>query len=279
MSVDRQKAAVEKFRAMHASGCFVLPNPWDTGSAIYLSHLGFEALATTSAGLAFRLGVEDAVWAVPLDKTLEHLREIVLATDRPVAADFQSAFAHDPDGVAANVTKCIVTGVAGLSVEDATGDDRKPLYDKSTAVARIAAARSAIDATGIPVVLTARCEAWLVGNKDPLATAIDRLRAYADAGADCLFAPGVRKPDEIAAIVQAVAPKPVNVLVSQPSPVLSVPKLAELGVRRVSVGSSLARVAWGAFIEAAKSIRDTGAFDALGSAVPFAHLNEVFTKR
>lgn len=279
MSVDRQKAAVEKFRAMHASGCFVLPNPWDTGSAVYLAHLGFEAFATTSAGLAFRLGVEDAVWAVPLDKTLEHLREIVLATDRPVAADFQSAFAHDADGVAANVTKCIATGVAGLSVEDATGDAKSPLYDKATAVARIAAARRAIDETGIPVVLTARCEAWLVGHKDPLATAIDRLRAYSDAGADCLFAPGVRKPDEISAIVQAVAPKPVNVLVSQPSPVLSVPKLAELGVRRISVGSALARVAWGAFIEAAKSIHDTGAFDTLGGAVPFAHLNEVFGKR
>jgi len=279
MSVDRQRAAVEKFRALHASGCFVLPNPWDTGSAVYLAHLGFEAFATTSAGLAFRLGVQDAVWAVPLDKTLEHLREIVVATDRPVAADFQSAFAHDPDGVAANVTKCIATGIAGLSVEDATGDAKSPLYEKATAVARIAAARRAIDETGIPVVLTARCEAWLVGQRDPLGTAIDRLRAYADAGADCLFAPGVHKPDEISAIVKAVAPKPVNVLVSQPSPVLSVPKLAELGVRRISVGSALARVAWGAFIEAAKSIHDTGAFDTLGGAVPFAHLNEVFGKK
>jgi 2-methylisocitrate lyase-like PEP mutase family enzyme len=278
MSVERQRGAVEKFRAMHASGCFVLPNPWDAGSAIYLAHLGFQALATTSAGLAFRVGVEDAVWAVPLEVTLAHVREIVLATELPVNADFQSAFAHEPEGVAENVKRCVATGVAGLSIEDATGDPKQPLYDMGKAVARIAAARRAIDETGVPVVLTARCEAWLVGQKDPLRTAIDRLTAYAEAGADCLFSPGVRKPDEIAAIVKAASPKPVNVLVSQPTPVLSVPRLAELGVRRVSVGSALARVAWGDFIEVAKSIQQTGSFDGLAGAVPFAHLNEVFTK-
>lgn len=279
MDVERQRGAVEKFRAMHASGCFVLPNPWDAGSAIYLAHLGYQAFATTSAGLAFRVGVEDAVWAVPLEATLAHVREIVLATELPVNADFQSAFAHEPEGVAENVKKCVATGAAGLSVEDATGDAKQPLYDKEKAIARIAAARKAIDETGMPVVLTARCEAWLVGQKDPFRTAVDRLTAYAEAGADCLFAPGVRKPDEIAAIVKAVAPKSVNVLVSSPTPALSVPRLAELGVRRVSVGSALARVAWGAFIEAAKSIKQTGSFDGLAGAVPFAHLNEVFTTR
>lgn len=278
-SSERQLVAVATFRAMHESGCFVLPNPWDAGTAAYLEHLGFRAVTTTSAGLAFASGLPDAVWSVSLEATLAHFRTIVSATSLPVNADFQSAFARDEAGVAANVKACIATGIAGFSIEDATGDAAKPLYDADVALARVKTARRAIDETGIPVVLTARCEAWLVGQKDPLRVAIERLTAYADAGADCLFAPGVRKPDEIAAIVKAVAPKPVNVLVSSPTPALSVPRLTELGVRRVSVGSALARVAWGAFVNAARSIRETGSFDTLADAVSFSHLNEVFTKR
>jgi len=277
--MTKQSVAIGKFRALHEAGCFVLPNPWDPGTARYLQHLGFEALATTSAGFAFSRALPDSVSAVPVAVVLAHFREIVEATTLPVNADFQNGYADDPERVAANVTRCIATGVAGLSIEDGTGDNSAPLYDFALAIDRVKAARAAIEAAGIPVVLTARCEAWLVGDPDPLRTSLDRLVAFANAGADCLYAPGVREPDEIAAIVKAVSPKPVNVLIHGPSKILSVARLADLGVRRVSVGSALARVAWGAFIRAARSIAATGSFDAFADAVPFAEINEAFRNR
>ena len=269
--------AIARYRAMHESGCFVLPNPWDVGTALYLQHLGFEALATTSAGVAFTRGLPDTVAAIPRDLMLEHIREVVAATPLPVNADFQNGFADEPDGVASNVALCIATGVAGLSIEDAAGGRSSALYDLPLAVERIRAARAAIDASGLPVVLTARCEAWLVGEPDAARVARERLIAFAKAGADCLYAPGVRDPQEIAAIVKAVSPKPVNVLVSSPSPDLTVARLTDLGVRRISVGSALARVAWGAFIRAARSIATTGTFDSLADATPFTELNELMS--
>jgi 2-methylisocitrate lyase-like PEP mutase family enzyme len=275
-ATSNQPAAIAAFRALHQSGCFVLPNPWDAGTAIYLRHLGFQALATTSAGFAFSRGLPDDVGAVSRDAMLAHVAEIVRATPLPVNADFQNGYADDPDGVAANVALCVATGVAGLSIEDNSGDDAMPLYERSLAVERIRAARAAIDASGMPVVLTGRCEAYLVGDSDAARVSLDRLVAYADAGADCLYAPGVHDVREIAAIVNAVAPKPVNVLMSAPSAELSVARLAELGVRRVSVGSALARVAWGAFIRAAREMATAGTFDALGDGAPFGELNELF---
>lgn len=274
-----QLSAIAAFRTLHESGCFVLPNPWDVGSAVYLHHLGFKALATTSAGFAFSQGLPDSVSAVPRDLMLGHIREVSAATPLPVNADFQTGYADEPEGVAANVMLCIATGVAGLSIEDATGDSAAPLYDFELAVERIRAARAAIDASGIPVVLTARCEAWLVGQIDPARVALDRLVAFAAAGADCLYAPGVRDTEEIAAIVKAVSPRPVNVLVSAPNPALSVSRLADLGVRRISVGSALARVAWGAFIRAAQSIAATGSFDGFAGAASFGELNDVMLRR
>jgi 2-methylisocitrate lyase-like PEP mutase family enzyme len=276
--MNDQLPAIAAFRALHESGCFVLPNPWDAGSAGYLRHLGFKALATTSAGFAFTQGLPDSVSAVPRDMMLAHIRAIVEATALPVNADFQTGYADEPEGVAASVTLCVATGVAGLSIEDATGDSARPLYELDLAIERIRAARAAIDASGIPVVLTARCEAWLVGDPDPLRVSLERLAAFAEAGADCLYAPGVSKPDEIAAIVKAVAPKPVNLLVSAPGPDHAVSRLADLGVRRISVGSALARVAWGAFITAARSIVETGTFDSFAGAAAFAELNDLFQK-
>jgi 2-methylisocitrate lyase-like PEP mutase family enzyme len=274
--MTKQSVAIEKFRALHESGCFVLPNPWDAGTAVYLQHLGFEAVATTSAGFAFSRGLPDSVSAVPVNLVLAHVREIVEATTLPVNADFQNGYADDPEGVATNLALFIATGVAGLSIEDATGDDSAPLYDSALAIDRVQAARAAIDASGIPVVLTARCEAWLVGDPDPLRTSLERLVAFANAGADCLYAPGVTKPEEIAAIVKAVSPKPVNVLVSTNNCDLSVLQLANLGVRRISVGAALARVAWGAFIQAARDIKDAGSFKAFAEAAPFNELNDLF---
>jgi 2-methylisocitrate lyase-like PEP mutase family enzyme len=246
---------------------------------VVLQHLGFEALATTSAGMAFARALPDDVFAVPLDAMLAHIREVVAATPLPVNADFQAGYAHEPEGVAENVRRCIATGVAGLSIEDARGDSDAPLYPSEMAVDRIRAARAAIDASGIPVVLTARCEAYLVGQPDAARVVIERLVAFAEAGADCLYAPGVQEPAEIAAIVKAVAPKPVNVLVCAPSDALSVSRLADLGARRVSVGSALARVAWGAFIRAARSIATTGSFDAFEDAASFDELNGLFRMR
>ena len=274
-----EDSAIAKFRALHESGCFVLPNPWDVGTAVYLQHVGFTALATTSAGFAFARGLPDTVTALTRGQMLDHVREIVEATPLPVNADFQNGYADEPDGVAENVALCVATGVAGLSIEDNTGNQASPLYDFDLAIERIKGARSAIDASGVPVVLTARCEAWLVGQADPFRVSLERLVAYSEAGADCLYAPGVHKLDEIAAIVKAVSPKPVNVLVSWPSQELTVSRLADLGVRRISVGSTLARVAWGAFIRSAQSIRDTGSFDSFADAAPFKELDDVFTKR
>lgn len=276
--MNNQSTAVETFRALHESGCLVMPNPWDAGSAVYLQHLGFAALATTSAGFAFTKALPDSVSAVPRDLMLAHIRDVVAATPLPLNADFQTGYADEPEGVAANVALCIATGVAGLSIEDATGISATPLYDFDLAVERIRAARAAIDASGIPIVLTARCEAYLVGQPDPARIALDRLVAFGEAGADCLFAPGVREPDEIAAIVKAVAPRPVNVLVSAPNPDLSVDRLAELGVRRISVGSGLARVAWGAFIRAAQDIKNTGSFDGFGGAASFSEISDVMVR-
>jgi 2-methylisocitrate lyase-like PEP mutase family enzyme len=272
-----QSSAAAEFRAMHQSGCFVLPNPWDIGTAIYLERLGFKALATTSAGFAFSRGKPDG--AVPRDQMLAHIREIVEATALPVNADFLSGYADEPEEVAANVQLCIDTGVAGLSIEDNTGRTDAPLYEKKLAVERIRATRAAIDDSRIDVVLTGRCEAWLVHDPNPLATALDRLAAYAEAGADCLYAPGVSDPDEIAQIVRTVSPKPVNVLVSGFNHQLSFSQLADLDVRRISVGSGLALAAWGAFLRAAENINANGSFNLLADNAAFADLNGLFTHR
>jgi 2-methylisocitrate lyase-like PEP mutase family enzyme len=269
-----QKSLAAKFRSLHASGCFVLPNPWDIGTAIYLERLGFKALATTSAGFAFSRGKPDG--GVPRDEMLTHIREIVEATSLPINADFHAGYADEPENVAENVQLCVETGVAGLSIEDSTGRSESPLYEKKFAIERIRAARSAIDGSKSGVVLTGRCEAWLVGDPDPLHTALDRLTAYAEAGADCLYAPGVSDPNEIAQIVNAVAPKPVNVLVSGFNHQLTFSGLADLGVRRISVGSGLALAAWGAFLRAAQDIKANGTFTLLADNAPFAQLNELF---
>jgi 2-methylisocitrate lyase-like PEP mutase family enzyme len=274
MSSAKQTSTAAKFRKMHESGCFVLPNPWDIGTAIYLEHLGFQALATTSAGFAFSRGKHDG--GVPRDEMLGHIREIVEATRLPVNADFLAGYADEPEGVAANVQLCVATGVAGLSIEDNTGRRDVPLYEKRLAIDRIRAARTAIDDSGSGVVLTGRCEAWLVDDPSPFHTALDRLTAYADAGADCLYAPAVSKPDEIAQIVKAVSPKPVNVLVSGFNHQLSLSQLADLGVRRISVGSGLALAAWGTFLRAAKDIRTSGIFSLLANAAASAELNGLF---
>jgi 2-methylisocitrate lyase-like PEP mutase family enzyme len=276
MTSTKQTSVSTKFHAMHESGCFVLPNPWDIGTAIYLEHLGFEALASTSAGFAFSRGKRDG--GVPRDEMLAHIREIVEATTLPVNADFLAGYADDPEDVAANVRLCVATGVAGLSIEDNTGRAETPLYEKKLAVDRIRAARSAIDASGSGAVLTGRCEAWLVHDPDPFHTVLDRLVAYAEAGADCLYAPGVSKLDEIAQIVKAVAPKPVNILVSGFNHQLSLSKLADLGVRRISVGSGLALAAWGTFLRAAQDIKTNGTFNLLANNASFAELNELFQK-
>jgi len=275
---DKQSSAIDQFRELHESGCFVLPNPWDAGSTIYLEHLGFKALATTSAGFAFSKGMADGPSFVSRDMMLEHFREIASATSLPVNADFQNGYADEPEAVAANVKQCIKTGIAGLSIEDSTGKTDQPLYDFDLAVERIKSARAAIDDSKASPVLTARCEAWLVGDPNPLRTSLDRLVAFAGAGADCLYAPGVSKPDEIASIVKAVSPKPVNVLVSTNNCNLTVSQLAELGVRRISVGGALARAAWTGFIRAAKEIQSKGSFNSFGSVTPFDELNELFRK-
>lgn len=276
---SRQAAAVARFRELHASGCFVLPNPWDIGSAVFLEHLGFQALATTSAGFAFSRGLPDEVGAVPRDLMLGHFREIAGATTLPINADFQGGYADAPEEVAGNVKLCVATGVAGLSIEDNTGKPEAPLYETALAVERVRAARRAIDSSGTGVLLTARCEAWLVGVPEPFAVARERLVRFTEAGADCLFAPGVSEPAEIAELVEAVAPRPLNVLVSTHNRTLSVRQLADLGVRRISVGGALARVAWGAFLRAAREIRGDGTFGSFDSAVPFDEINGLFAER
>lgn len=270
MRTIAEKRAV--FRKLHESGCFAIPNPWDIGSARYLQHLGFKAVATTSAGFAFSRGLPDN--AVALDVMLGHIHEIVESIDIPVNADFENGYAHEPKDVAANVRLCIETGVAGLSVEDSTGDEAKPLYDLDYAVARIGAARDAIDQSGSDVILVGRAECFLVG-RDEIGEVIQRLKAYAGAGADCLYAPGIDEREQIAAVVAAVAPKPVNVLVSGPVG-LTMSDLAALGVRRVSVGGALARAAWGGFVRAAKELVEDGRFDGLADAAPHGELNAFF---
>ncbi len=255
----------------------MLPNPWDIGTTIYLERLGFEALATTSAGFAFSRGKSDG--AVPRDEMLAHIREIVKATALPVNADFLAGYADEPEDVAANVRLCLATGVAGLSIEDSTGRTEAPLYEKQMAVERIHAARATIDASKTGVVLTGRCEAWLVRDPNPLHTALERLAAYAEAGADCLYAPGVSNPGEIAQIVKLVAPKPVNILVSGFNHQLSISQLTDLGVRRISVGSGLSLAAWGAFLRAAQDIKANGTFNLLANNAPFADLNELFREK
>jgi 2-methylisocitrate lyase-like PEP mutase family enzyme len=274
--MDKHSAAINEFHRLHESGCFVLPNPWDIGSAILLEHLGFKAVATTSAGYAFTRGLPDG--GVSLDEMLAHFREVAAAVSLPVNADFQNCFADDPDGVATNVTACVNTGVAGLSIEDSTGNDQTPLYEFDLAVKRVEAARAAIDDSGKKVLLTARCEAYLVGDRDPLRTSIDRLTAFAAAGADCLYAPGVTDPDEIAAIVKAASPKPINVLVYMKNCNLTLAQLEDLGVRRISLGGALARAAWSGLLQVALEIQEDGAFASLGQATTF-DLNGLFRER
>ena len=264
---------VRAFRRLHESGCFVIPNPWDLGSARLLARLGFKALATTSSGFAWSLGRADT--QVSLDRVLAHLRSIAACVEIPVNADFEGGYAIAPDAVGANVTAAANTGIAGLSIEDSTGDASDPLFDFSLSVERIRAARRAIDAIATGVLLTARSEGFIAGRPD-LAETIRRLTAYADAGADCLYAPGIRTPAEISAVVSAVAPKPVNVLVG--SDFTTVAALADLGVRRISVGGALARAAWAGFLQAAKEIAEQGTFTGLARAVPFAEINGFFAK-
>lgn len=265
-----------RFRALHESGTFVIPNPWDRGTARALERLGFQALATTSAGFAFSRGLPDSPTALALDPVLDHIAGIVAAADLPVNADFQSGYAADPEGVAESVRRCIDTGVAGLSIEDTTGAPDEPLYETAQAVERIRAARAAIEESGADVLLTGRAECFLVDHPDPLRESIRRLEAYAEAGADVLYAPGVTERDDVQAIVDAVHPKPVNVLVGGADTGLRVADLAELGVRRVSVGSALARTAWGSFLDAARRIADEGSFAGLDGAASFAELNALF---
>ena len=256
---DRARA----FHELHRSGCFVIPNPWDVGAARLLEQLGFSALATTSSGFAWSLGRPDN--KVTLDEVLAHLRAMSASVDIPFNADFEGGFAAEPEGVAANVAAAAQTGIAGLSIEDSTGDAAAPLYEFTLAVDRIRAARRAIDETGTNVLLTGRSEGFIVGRPD-LKETIRRLTAYADAGADCLFAPGPRALSDISAIVSAVAPKPVNVLVS--TDFTTVAELEQLGVRRISVGGALARAAWGAFLDAATEIKERGTFTRLAAAIP-----------
>ncbi len=260
------------FRALHESGCFVIPNPWDVGSARYLQGLGFKALATTSSGHAWSQGHHDG--GQSRDAVLAHLREIVAATDLPVNADFENGFAADAAGVAESVRLAVETGIAGLSIEDSTGDAAHPLFEIDVAVERLRAARSAVDAAGGDTLLVGRAECFLVGRPD-LDETITRLEAYAHAGADCLYAPGVRTREQIAAVVAAVAPKPVNLLIGMASP-WTVQDIAALGVRRISVGGALARSAWGGFIKAAKAIAEQGRFDAFADAASGNELNTFF---
>ena len=263
------------FRELHEGGCFVIPNPWDVGSARYLQHLGFPALATTSAGFAFSQGLPDSDVAVSRDRSLAHIAEITAAVDLPVSADFASGYGIQPQEVADSVTRCVATGVAGLSVEDATGDRSAPLYDLPLAVERIQAARHAIDRAGGGVLLTARAECYHVGRADALRESIRRLQAYGDAGADVLFAPGPQTAEDIKALVDAVKPKPFNLLVVRDIG-LGVSDIAELGVRRISVGGALALAAWTGFIHATQTLRSTGSFAGLANLVPYAEINGLF---
>jgi 2-methylisocitrate lyase-like PEP mutase family enzyme len=262
------------FRRLHDSGCFVLPNPWDAGSARWLQGLGFAALATTSSGFAWSQARPDN--GITRDQALAHLREMVEATDVPINADFENGFGADAAAVHDSVRLAVATGVAGLSIEDSTGDAARPLFALPEATERITAARRAIDAAGGDTLLVGRAECFLVGRPD-LAETIERLQAYAAAGADCLYAPGLRTREQIAAVVQAVAPKPVNLLVGGPSE-LTVADIAALGVRRISVGGALARAAWGGFQRAAQQLAQ-GRFDGFVDAASGAELNALFSRR
>jgi 2-methylisocitrate lyase-like PEP mutase family enzyme len=270
---DSTSHRYEVFRDLHQSGCFVIPNPWNAGSARLLVQLGFPALATTSSGFAWSLGRPDH--DVSLEEALAHYRAIVQAVDVPVSADFEDAFAVQPEAVARNVAAAAATGIAGLSIEDSTGDPLNPLFDFALAVERVKAARHALEKSGSGVLLTARSEGFIAGRPD-LAETIRRLAAYAEAGADCLFAPGLRSKLDIASVVNAVAPKPVNVLMA--GNLATVAELAELGVRRISVGGALARAAWSGFLEAAREIVEEGTFARLGQAVTGAEINDAFVK-
>jgi len=259
------------FRRLHETGCFVLPNPWDIGSARALQATGFKAIASTSAGFAWSIGRADN--RVTVDDVLKHLTELCNAVDLPVNADFEGGFADAPDKVAINVARAVKTGIAGLSIEDSTGDKANPLYERTLAIARIKAARAAIDADNSGTLLVGRCEGFLVGQPD-LAMVIDRLNAYSEAGADCLYAPGIKTKEQITAVVKAVHPKPVNLLIGSPG--LTVAEAAELGVRRISIGGSLARVAWGGLMRAAREIAEQGTFNELGNGYSGGELNKMF---
>lgn len=263
----------QTFRTLHEAGCFVIPNPWDIGSARYLQSLGFKALATTSAGAAWSLGYADG--GVPLEAMLEHFRALAEAVDVPVNADFLGGYAKRPEDVAANVRRCVETGIAGVSIEDSTGDATAPLFDFDLAVGRIRAARAAIDATGTGVLLVARAECYLTGHPDPLSEATRRLTAFAEAGADVLYAPGPATRADIAALVAAVAPKPLNVL-ARSLDGLTVADLAALGVRRISVGGLMARMAWTGFMRAATELAGDGSFDGFAGAVPGGEIDSFF---
>ncbi len=259
------------FKKLHESGCFIIPNPFDVGSAIALQKLGFRAMASTSAGFAWTIGKADN--KVTIDDVCNHLTAICAAVDLPVNADYEDGFAHEPDKVAVNVGRAVKTGVAGLSIEDFTGDAAKPLFDRTLAVERLKAARQAIDADKSGVLLTGRCEAFLRGIKD-MDLVIDRLNAYADAGADCLYAPGIATKEEISTVVKAVAPRPVNLLIGSSG--VSLKEAEALGVRRISVGGSLARTAWTGFMKAAKEMVEKGTFSELASGYPGGELNKMF---
>jgi len=269
-AADKRKT----FRRLHESGCFVIPNPWNIGSARYLQALGFKALATTSSGYAHSIGYSDG--DVTRDMVLAHCREITQATDVPMNADFEAGYADDPDGVAESVRLCVETGVAGLSIEDFTGNDADPLYDFDTAVKRVRAARKAIDAAGGDVVFTARTEGF-IKNRPDMAETIRRLKAFADEGADCLYPPGIRTREQIETVVKAVAPLPVNLLMSSASG-LTVKDIAAMGVRRISIGGTMARVAMHAFIKSATEIAKDGTFDSFGGVISNADLNKFFSR-
>lgn len=269
-AADKRKT----FRALHESGCFVIPNPWNIGSARYLQGLGFKALATTSSGHAHSLGLADG--AETLDMALAHYRELAEETEVPVNADFEGGFADDPDEVAENVRLCVDTGVAGLSIEDFNGNEADPLYDFDLALKRVRAAREAIDKTGSGVVFCARTEGFIHGRPD-LDEAIRRLKAFADAGADCLYAPGIKTREQIVAVCKAVAPKPVNFLNSGAFG-FTVADLAAMGMRRISVGGTMARVAMHAFIASAREIAESGKFDSFAGVMPNAELNKFFAE-
>jgi 2-methylisocitrate lyase-like PEP mutase family enzyme len=274
--MNAQAARAEAFRALHARPrIFAIPNPWDAGSAKMLAALGFEALATTSAGFAFSLGKPDAEGAVDRDETLANVRAIVDATPLPVSADLENGFGDDPQTCAETIRLAAQAGLVGGSIEDATGRRDAPIYPFEQAVERVRAAVAAARALPLPFTLTARAENLLHGILDVPDT-LRRLEAFADAGADVLYAPGLRSAEPIAAVVRAVAPKPVNVVMGLAGPSLSLAELEQLGVRRVSVGSAFARAAYGAFLRAAREVHDKGTFDFAREAVPFAEINAMF---